>query len=329
MSQLDYRDPNRVDITWPEHWPWPYIRRIIEQGGFGSGAGLPGRDGRDGRDGKDGATFVPSVSSTGLLSWTNNKGLPNPTSVNLKGDPGKDGLDGVVPKLQQGTVTRLSAGANPTMTLTFIGDSTYRLDLGIPEGEEGESAVSGITPRGDWNADVADYHVGDYITYTDGSSYVAKGDVPKGVGPTTGRNDDPNWQLLALKGAKGEQGNDGPVGANGADGVTPKLLFKMGRVLLAGSLPVINVVEDPVGTYTITFDLPEGPQGSAGVAGTVTVGQVTELAPGTLPTVSNSGTDAAAVLDFGFPHIGTILSGTAEPAAALGQDGDFYVKVSA
>lgn len=35
--------------------------------------------------------FVPSVSSDGILSWTNKAGLPNPPSVNIKG---KDGADG-------------------------------------------------------------------------------------------------------------------------------------------------------------------------------------------------------------------------------------------
>ena len=35
--------------------------------------------------------FVPSVSSDGILSWTNKAGLPNPPSVNIKGRDGKDG----------------------------------------------------------------------------------------------------------------------------------------------------------------------------------------------------------------------------------------------
>ena len=35
--------------------------------------------------------FIPSVSSDGILSWTNKAGLPNPPSVNIKG---KDGVDG-------------------------------------------------------------------------------------------------------------------------------------------------------------------------------------------------------------------------------------------
>lgn len=39
-------------------------------------------------NGADGATFIPSVASDGTLSWTNNKNLPNPAPVNLKGDIG-------------------------------------------------------------------------------------------------------------------------------------------------------------------------------------------------------------------------------------------------
>lgn len=38
--------------------------------------------------GSDGATFTPSVSSEGILSWTNDKGKANPASVNIRGKDG-------------------------------------------------------------------------------------------------------------------------------------------------------------------------------------------------------------------------------------------------
>jgi hypothetical protein len=38
--------------------------------------------------GENGATFYPSVSEDGDLSWTNNKGLENPATVNIKGPKG-------------------------------------------------------------------------------------------------------------------------------------------------------------------------------------------------------------------------------------------------
>lgn len=45
--------------------------------------GTNGTDGRDGVDGDDGTTFTPSVSSAGVISWTNDGGKQNPASVDL------------------------------------------------------------------------------------------------------------------------------------------------------------------------------------------------------------------------------------------------------
>ena len=62
-----------------------------------------------GSSGDGGATFIPSVSADGVISWTNDKGLPNPEPVNIKGvkgdkgdkgeagENGKDGADGYTP----------------------------------------------------------------------------------------------------------------------------------------------------------------------------------------------------------------------------------------
>lgn len=56
--------------------------------------GSNGTNGKDGADGEDGATFTPSVDSAGNLSWTNNKGLTNPPTVNIKGPKGDAGEGG-------------------------------------------------------------------------------------------------------------------------------------------------------------------------------------------------------------------------------------------
>lgn len=45
-------------------------------------------------DGADGATFTPSVASDGTLSWTNDKGLDNPESINIMGPQGPAGEKG-------------------------------------------------------------------------------------------------------------------------------------------------------------------------------------------------------------------------------------------
>ena len=47
-----------------------------------------------GGKGDDGATFTPSVSADGIISWTNDKDLPNPESVNIKGAKGDKGDKG-------------------------------------------------------------------------------------------------------------------------------------------------------------------------------------------------------------------------------------------
>lgn len=46
-------------------------------------ADLHGEDGADGNDGASGATFTPSVSDDGIISWTNDKGLTNPPPVKI------------------------------------------------------------------------------------------------------------------------------------------------------------------------------------------------------------------------------------------------------
>ena len=53
--------------------------------------GDTGVAGANGQDGEDGATFTPSVDAQGNLSWTNDKGLVNPPTVNIKGDKGDPG----------------------------------------------------------------------------------------------------------------------------------------------------------------------------------------------------------------------------------------------
>lgn len=112
--------------------------------------------------GEDGATFTPSVDGEGNLSWSNDKGLENPETVNIKGekgdkgDPGKDGApgekgepgadgaqgaDGVTPDLQIGTVTTLDAGSDATASITGTVAQPV-LNLGIPKGEDGAGATN-------------------------------------------------------------------------------------------------------------------------------------------------------------------------------------------
>ncbi|HHE3633643.1 TPA: hypothetical protein ACPD28_000541 [Pasteurella multocida] len=83
-----------------------------------------------GKLGENGATFKPNVSSAGLLSWTNDKGLSNPASVNVKGPKGERGERGpmgpVGPKGAQGPVGPQgpSGGGSSTPVLAWSGHIT-------------------------------------------------------------------------------------------------------------------------------------------------------------------------------------------------------------
>lgn len=109
----------------------------LEKGGTG-GSGI---------DGEDGATFIPYVSESGIISWTNDKGLRNPEPVNIKGEPGKDGIngrDGVDGKDGKngadGTTPHIGENGN-----WFIGDT----DTGVPAKGEGASVMVGATSETD------------------------------------------------------------------------------------------------------------------------------------------------------------------------------------
>ena len=114
--------------------------------------GDPGAKGDTGTPGADGATFTPAVSEAGVLSWTNNKSLTNPASVNIKGakgdkgdngspgekgepgTPGAKGDDGVSP-----TITVSKTGKVTTLTIT---DKDGTKTATINDGADGTGAES-------------------------------------------------------------------------------------------------------------------------------------------------------------------------------------------
>lgn len=56
--------------------------------------GEPGTQGERGRQGERGTVFTPAVDEAGNLTWTNDGGLPNPATVNIRGPrslPGEGG----------------------------------------------------------------------------------------------------------------------------------------------------------------------------------------------------------------------------------------------
>lgn len=172
-----------------------------------------------GASGKDGATFTPSVSSDGVLSWTNDKGLENPTPVNIKGetgvtgaqgetgakgdkgdkgetgakgDPGEDGFSPIATVVKNGTNATITITDKNGTTSAVISDGSGGSG---GSGEDGYSPVANVTKEGK----VAT------ITITDKS------------GTTSVQISD------GADGVQGEAGQDGSPGANGQDGVSPTI----------------------------------------------------------------------------------------------------------
>lgn len=141
--------------------------------------GIPrGADGSGG--GSDGATFMPSVSDEGVISWTNDKDLPNPDPVNIKGETGTTGADGksayqyAVEGGYTGTEAEFSTKlaqekfANPN-ALTFTGAVTGSYD--------GSAALSVEIPSGgggSGDGGIAETLIADFITAED----VTQIDIP-------------------------------------------------------------------------------------------------------------------------------------------------------
>lgn len=144
----------------------------------------------DGVDGENGATYTPYVDSECNLSWTNNKGLPNPTTVNIKGEQGIQGIQGI-----QGVQ----------------GEKGEKGDKGDPaSNEQVASAVN------DYFKSNPVKNGEDGITYTPTVS-------SDGVISWTNNGGLENPEPVSIKGDKGEKGDTGVSGANGTDGITPHI----------------------------------------------------------------------------------------------------------
>ena len=148
-----------------------------------------------GGSGENGATFTPSVDDSGNLSWTNDKGLPNPDPVNIKGPKGDTGATG-----EQGE----TGPQGPQGETGATGAAGPQGDQG-PQGDPGPAGADGVTPtigeNGNW-----------YLGETDTGKPSRGGQGPKGD-----------------TGDQGPQGLPGPTGPGvPTGGTTGQVLSKTG-----------------------------------------------------------------------------------------------------
>ena len=155
--------------------------------------------------GTNGATFTPAVDDAGNLSWSNDKDLANPNTVNIKGDKGDrgdkgekgdtgaKGADGKTPTISIGTVDTGAAGTNASATITGT-TPNLTLNLTIPKGDKGNNGINGQTPK---------ISIGTVTTGAAGSSASAS---------ISGTTPNLTLNLTIPKGDKGDKGDKGAVG---------------------------------------------------------------------------------------------------------------------
>ena len=114
-----------------------YVRTV---GGAADFQFVTDLSGAQGIKGDNGTTFTPSVDTNGNLSWSNDGGLPNPTTVNVKGQKGDTGLAATV---RVGTVTTLPAGGQATVV--NVGDENNAVfNFALPQGAQGEQGEANV-----------------------------------------------------------------------------------------------------------------------------------------------------------------------------------------
>ena len=173
-------------------------------------AGADGAPGADGADGANGATFTPSVSSEGVISWTNDKNLPNPTAVNIKGPQGAKGDQGDTgPQGPQGAIgPQGPAGADGAPGAK--GDKGDPGDSGVYYGssQPADGSKVWIDPSGE--ADEVLPEVGSNGNWwVNGVDTGTQAQGPQGPQGPAGQDGSPGQD-----GADGAQGEQGPAGPN-------------------------------------------------------------------------------------------------------------------
>ena len=278
------------------------------------------------------------VTAVGTDSLTvNGIGISVAGADGKDGAPGADGKDGAA-TVQIGTVTTGAAGSQASVT-NVGADNAAILNFTIPRGDTGAQGVPG--PSG---ADGKDGTPGAAATVSVGQ--VAT--LPAGSQATVTNVGDETAAVFNFgipSGAQGEAGRDGINGTDGKDGVAATIQVGTVTTGAAGSEAVVT----NAGTENaaiLDFTIPRGAQGERGIQGepgapgkdgadgqdgaaaTVTVGQVTTLPAGSQATVTNSGTETAAVLNFAIPQGAQGAAGADGANGTNGADGEDGVGIA-
>lgn len=218
--------------------------------------------------GEKSATFIPSVSETGMISWSNDGGLPNPTPVNIKGPQGEQGLQGeqgeqgeqgpqgnIGPQGSVGPYFTPSVDKDGNLSWTNNGDLSNPNTVNIrgPQGIQGVQGVQGN--QGDRGP------VGPYFIPSVSTEGILSWANTGGLDNPDSINIQGPQGEPGPKGETGSQGEMGPIGATGP--------YFIPSVDSAGNLSWSNNggLENP---QIVNISGPqgiEGPQGPTGANG--------------------------------------------------------------
>ncbi len=88
-----------------------------------------------------GATYTPSVSEDGIISWKNDKGKPNPPAINIKGPAGT---------IEEVTASVTNSSGIPSVTVTETGtpeNKSFNLAFENLKGDKPTKGVDYLTPQ--------------------------------------------------------------------------------------------------------------------------------------------------------------------------------------
>lgn len=188
------------------------ILKMESTGGTGSSSGgtvssgTPGPQGPPGPQGERGVTYTPSVSPDGVINWTNDGGLNNPPSVDIRGPKGDTGEQGEVGPQGPAGQTGPQGIPGPTGPQGPEGPSGPRGGTGPqgatgqtgPQGPQGAVFIPSVSETGD-------------ISWAN-SGGLANPETVNIRGPQGLKGD------TGPQGEAGEQGPQGPTGPQGLKG---------------------------------------------------------------------------------------------------------------
>lgn len=197
----------------------------------------------------DGATFTPSVDLDGNLSWTNDKGRENPTTVNIKGYSPvilvreiEGGRELIITDQRQSQTVQIMDGTD--------GDDGYSPVILVREIEGGRQLI------------ITDQRQSQTVTIMDGVDGTNGTDGTDGVSPTISSKTITGGHQVTVTDADGTQIFTVLDGKDGKNGHSPEFIINDTRD--DGNfvrLTIITKTENDDGTISSTsqeFDIPDG-----------------------------------------------------------------------